>query len=353
MKVIAAALFAGVALANIFRYETAWKETYIADFENVDHVKSWNNWKNTFGKTYSGIDEESHRFLIWIENWSKINSFNKLGKNYTLGMNQFGDMTTEEFKYYIHGHGESCLTRLSSFEKEKKIYYDPSTHIKVDDDSSIDWSSTGNVTPVKNQGSCGSCWAFSTTGSMECQYSIATGKLNSLSEQELVDCSDAYGNSGCAGGWMDYAFQYAQANSGLCLESAYPYTGVDGNCYASSCQHYNPLTTYTDVTPDSDAALIAAVNQGCVSVAIEADQFAFQYYTGGVLEGGCGTSLDHGVLVVGYGALNGQEYYKIKNSWGTSWGINGYGLICRNCGQNGNYGECGILMDPSYPVVKA
>ena len=159
------------------------------------------------------------------------------------------------------------------------------------------------VTPVKNQGDCGSCWAFSTTGSTECRYAIANGgTLNSLSEQQLVDCSSAEGNEGCDGGLMDDAFEYIIKEGGLCSEDEYPYTGEDGICKASSCgTKYNAVSSYTDVSRDDSTALEDAVAEGCVSVAIEADQFAFQFYSGGVLTGSCGTSLDHGVLVVGYG----------------------------------------------------
>jgi len=217
--------------------------------------------------------------------------------------------------------------------------------------TSVDWTAKGVVTPVKNQGSCGSCWAFSTTGSVESNSAIKTGSLISLSEQELVDCSGSYGNDGCDGGLMDYAFEYVKANGGLCTETDYAYTGVDGTCKSSGCTHYNPITGYTDVTQDSETSLETAVTNGPVSVAIEADQYAFQFYSSGVLTGTCGTSLDHGVLAVGYGTTNGQDYWKVKNSWGTSWGEAGYVLICRNCDKNGNAGECGILEEPSYPTV--
>jgi len=219
--------------------------------------------------------------------------------------------------------------------------------------ASVNWTAQGVVTPVKNQGDCGSCWAFSTTGSIECNYAIATGQLNSLSEQQLVDCSYSEGNEGCDGGLMDYAFQYVMTEGGLCTEAEYPYLGVDGTCQAASCGTlYDPITTYTNVVSDNENDLEIAAAAGCVSVAIEADQYAFQYYSSGVLTGLCGTALDHGVLVVGYGVTGAQDYWLVKNSWGTSWGEEGYVQICRACNANGVEGECGINMEPSYPAAK-
>jgi len=224
----------------------------------------------------------------------------------------------------------------------------------VDAPTSVDWVTQGVVTPVKNQGDCGSCWAFSTTGSIECEFAIQTGQLNSLSEQQLVDCSDSYGNEGCDGGLMDWAFEYVINEGGLCTEAAYPYTGVDGTCQAATCGTlYNPINAYTDVTSDVEADLVTASVLGCVSVAIEADQYAFQYYSSGILTGLCGTSLDHGVLVVGYGIDTTQnlDYWLVKNSWGTTWGEAGYIQICISCDKNGVEGECGINIEPSYPTA--
>lgn len=341
---------------SALRYETAWKEPITYDWDNLDHVKAWDNWKSVFGKKYDNLQEEAHRFLVWLDNWHFINQFNIEGsENFTMGVNQFTDLTGDEFRYYVHGHGESCLKIRPAYERVK-IHEKKFSNVNVPD--SIDWTNNNGdyVTPVKNQGQCGSCWAFSTTGSIESRYAIAhheTGNsITSLSEQQLVDCSGSEGNDGCSGGLMDYAFKYVEKEGGLCSETEYPYKARDGTCKASSCgTKYDAITGYTDVHSDSESSLEAAVAEGPVSIAIEADQTAFQHYKSGVLTGTCGTRLDHGVLAVGYGTENGQEYWKVKNSWGTSWGEEGYVLICRNCNKNGNKGECGILMEPSYPTL--
>merc|ERR1711972_1051668 len=214
---------------------------------------------------------------------------------------------------------------------------------------SVDWTTKGAVTPVKNQGQCGSCWSFSTTGALEGAWEIATGKLVSLSEQQFVDCDKV--DSGCSGGLMDNAFQYAEKNA-ICTEESYSYTGRGGTCKASSCTVGIPnggVTGFKDVAKDDMQALMEAVEKQPVSIAIEADKAAFQSYRSGILSSSCGANLDHGVLLVGYGSEGGKDYWKVKNSWGTSYGENGYVRLLRG---KGGAGECGLLSGPpSYPVV--
>merc|ERR1711981_414193 len=216
---------------------------------------------------------------------------------------------------------------------------------------SVDWTQQGAVTSVKNQGQCGSCWTFSSTGALEGAFKIAGGGLVSMSEQQLVDCCKLGGCDGCSGGLMDYAFQYLKTHH-VCTEASYGYTAQNGNCHDSSCTAAiaaGGVTGYKDVSKDDTKALMSAAAQQPVSIAIEADQSSFQSYSGGVLTKECGSSLDHGVLLVGYGTDGDKDYWKVKNSWGGSWGDRGYIRLQRG---KGGAGECGLLSGPpSYPVV--
>jgi len=233
------------------------------------------------------------------------------------------------------------------------------THVATDAStpSSIDWTTQGAVTPVKDQGQCGSCWSFSTTGALEGAYQIKYSNLKSFSEQNFVDCdtrSNGGSDHGCNGGLMDNAFSWAKKNGGVCYEQDYPYvsgsTQKAGTCNQSQCTKDAKVApkSWTDVQKNSDSALMSALAKQPVSVAIEADQQAFQLYKSGVFTAACGTSLDHGVLAVGYGTSSGLDYYKVKNSWGASWGMSGYILLQRGVSQK--EGQCGILSGPpSYP----
>jgi len=330
MKLIICAFMAYIALGHT-------QEEYWAGWKKFLSLKSAQDRHNFYSTKF----EHDKRFEIFKENMDKITEHNKGGHSWTMGITQFSDMTPKEFKAYV-----ACG---SMKHKKADSVFDAPKNWNKTTASSVDWVAAGAVTSVKNQGSCGSCWAFSTTGAMEGRYFIAKGVLNSLSEQELVDCSKQ--NSGCDGGLMDYAFEFAAGNGGLCTESAYPYVGYqEWRCKDSSCSKDDPITGYQDVT-ESTAALEAACNEGPVSIAIEADQTAFQQYTGGVLTAECGTGLDHGVLLVGYGTDASGDYWKVKNSWGGDWGEAGYIRLCRNCNANEGAGQCGILMSASYPVV--
>lgn len=293
-----------------------------------------------FGKSYGTKEEFEFRSQQFKINLAKVTMNNARNDvTYRLGLNKFADMTPEEFQKRLG------FKKLSN---NKNVQF-----LDVPNADSVNWVTAGKVNPVKDQGQCGSCWAFSAVGSIESHYAIEHGKLLSLSEQQLVDCTvTPDGNQGCNGGDMDLAFQYVE-KSPLESESQYPYEAVDDTCRYSAKQGLVTVESYVDVAPNNPDQLKAAIAKGPVSVAIEADQFVFQFYDGGVLnDEGCGTELDHGVVAVGYGVENGQEYFLVRNSWGASWGENGYIKIA-NDGKQGSPGICGIASQPTYPITKA
>jgi cathepsin L len=301
-----------------------------------DEDALFETFKRQYGKTYNDQHDEQFRKQVFIQNLQMIREHNEAAQHsYTLAMNKFGDLTFDEFH-----------TKYTGYRGVRNQYirsqnYADLSDVKVAD--SVDWVAAGAVTGVKDQGQCGSCWAFSSTGSLEGAWFVAKGQLISLSEQELMDCSKSEGNGSCEGGWMDSAFEYVIQNKGICTEASYPYLMQDEST-CNTCTNVVSISSYSDVA-QTEADLLAAVNKQPVSVAIEADQQAFQFYSSGVLTGTCGQSLDHGVLVVGYGTLDGTDYWKVKNSWGTTWGMNGYVLIERGIDQ------CGIHNAASFPVV--
>jgi len=310
------------------------------------------NWLSQF----KVVAESGEKFVHMLQNFANnddlIESSNSKNLTYTLGHNKFSHLSHDEWKQYV----QLGLNRPSF--KASSVHEAPADLATIPD--SVDWAVSGRVSKVKDQGQCGSCWSFSTTGALEgayeAKYGLDVPGIKTFSEQHLVDCDtirNGGSDLGCNGGLMDSAFSWIIKNGGICSDIEYPYisgtTKARGTCAESSCVKDAKVApkSFTDVAPNSDAAFMSAVAQQPVSIAIEADQAAFQLYKSGVFTAACGTNLDHGVLAVGYGSLDGVDYYKVKNSWGPSWGLDGYILLARGVAQK--EGQCGLLAQASYP----
>ncbi|KAM3140910.1 hypothetical protein pb186bvf_006921 [Paramecium bursaria] len=303
-------------------------------------VAEYNQWKEIHNKKY-GLQEDQHRFQIFQQNYATVLEhqarYEAGEETFTIGMNQFADMTNEEFTaIYLN-------LRVRPQSGVRPTYY--AKGVAVPDQ--VDWVAEDKIV-VKNQGQCGSCWAFSAVAAIEAAHAHNKNAVY-LSEQEIVDCAtvaNGYESEGCNGGWMDDGFRYAIKNK-VATEQEYPYKGVDGACKGGSAKDKHVVKEFVDVKPLDSVAFHEAVATTPVSVAINAGGIQFQLYTKGVYSAKCAggfNDLNHGVLAVGYTS----EYYHIKNSWGASWGEKGYirfALVAKPEGQ------CGIHQVPSYPIV--
>jgi len=292
-------------------------------------------WVGVWHKHYDTEADRAIAFENFVRNDEAYESHNAKMKSWTLGHNEFSDLNWEQFSSRYLGFAGPLD------DTSKKFDYSllNASYLAAE----LDWVAKGAVTPVKNQASCGSCWTFSTTGAVEGAFAIATGTLLSLSEQQLVSCSHQ-GGYGCQGGWASRAIEWIEDHP-LCTEADYPYTsggGSNGVCKSSCAGKVKTGGVYS--VPRSETALMAALNKGPVSIAIEADKRAFQGYHGGILDNpACGTQLDHAVLLVAYGT-DGKDYWKIKNSWGPGWGEGGYIRFVRGSNQ------CGLAGEACYPT---
>ncbi|XP_051720404.1 cathepsin S-like [Ctenopharyngodon idella] len=309
---------------------------------NLD--QHWELWKKTHDKFYSTKDEDLGRRELWEKNLEMITIHNleaSMGMHsYDLAMNHMGDLTTEEILQTL------ATTRVPSGFKRQTAEFVGSSGALVPD--SLDWREKGYVTSVKNQGSCGSCWAFSCVGALEGQLMKTTGKLVDLSPQNLVDCTSSYGNMGCNGGYISRTFQYVIDNGGIDSEASYPYEAVQKQCRYNPAHRAANCTSYYFVRQgDEEALKEAAANIGPISVIIDATHPKFIMYHSGVYnDPSCTKKVNHAVLVVGYGAIAGQDYWLVKNSWGTGFGDGGYIRMARN-----QDNMCGIASYAYYPVM--
>lgn len=307
--------------------------------------ESWENFKSTYGKRYDDREDAARR-LLWEQNIADIIQHNlkaDLGQySFHRGINEYADMEHQEFISAMNGFRAPNTAAVNGSN-----WLPP---INVVAPLSVDWRNKGFVTRVKDQKQCGSCWAFSTTGSLEGQHKRKTGQLVALSEQNLVDCSGPQGNKGCDGGSMGQAFEYIIGNKGIDTEQSYPYQGKElGVCKFSRASVGATCTGYVLLPPGNEASLMLAVaTVGPVSVAIDSSQKSFFTYKSGVYnEPNCSPiKLNHAVLVIGYGTENGLDYWLVKNSWGPTWGNQGYIKMIRN-----KNNQCGIATYASFPLV--
>ncbi|XWS18507.1 hypothetical protein CRYUN_Cryun32bG0049900 [Craigia yunnanensis] len=314
-------------------------------------VEIFQQWKEKHGKVYQHSEEAGKRFENFKRNLKYIlerNAKRKSAKgDHRVGLNKFADMSNEEFRKAYLSKVKKPINKGSTLSRNigRKVQ-------SCDAPSSLDWRNYGIVTGIKDQGSCGSCWAFSSTGAIEGINALVTGDLVTLSEQELVDCDST--NYGCDGGYMDYAFEWVINNGGIDTETDYPYTGVDGTCNVTKEEtKVVSIDGYQDVE-ESDSALLCAVVQQPLSVGIDASSIDFQLYTGGIYDGSCSDNpndIDHAVLIVGYGSEDSEDYWIVKNSWGTSWGMDGYFYLKRDTDLP--YGVCAVNAMASYPTKES
>ncbi|XP_030516060.1 zingipain-2-like [Rhodamnia argentea] len=300
------------------------------------------SWLARYNRTYESRAERELRFEIYRANILYVDFINGLRLPFELTDNRFADMTNVEFRAAYLGFHRRMNQRT---DMETNVTDDAD----VDAPTSFDWRKEGAVTPVKDQGQCGSCWAFSAVAAVEGLNKIKTGKLVSLSEQELMDCDVGKDNQGCSGGLMKTAFSFIRRNGGITSESNYPYRGQVGSCDKTMLvNHAATISGYGNVPADNEESLQAAVARQPISASVDAGGLEFQLYSGGIFTGGCGHDLNHGVTVVGYGAEGRRKYWIVKNSWGRDWGEDGYVRMLKD--SRDRRGICGIAMDANYPV---
>lgn len=303
---------------------------------------AWAAYKTKFSKVYATVEEEGERYEHWLRNIDIVKQHNaEFSNTYTIGINQFSDMSEEEFSAVM-----LSSLRVPTHPHNGPVYVSRNLTVA----NTVDWRDKGYVTDVKNQGACGSCYAFAATGSLEGQWFSTHAELVSLSEQQIVDCSRRYGNLGCNGGWYHDAWEYLKDAQGSESEDGYPYKARQGRCAFDRSDVVAECKGTVEINANDENALKEAVaTVGPIAVAIEVSG-NFQSYTGGVYYNAyCHRDqwhLNHAVLAVGYGTENGQDYWLIKNSWGVSWGVDGYVKMSRNRGNN-----CGVACKAAYPEV--
>uniref|UniRef100_A0A224XJ52 Putative cathepsin l n=1 Tax=Panstrongylus lignarius TaxID=156445 RepID=A0A224XJ52_9HEMI len=312
---------------------------------SLQDLAEWQDFKTAYGKAYSDADDPM-RMEIYFRNKDYVYNYNILNIKgitaQTLRLNHYGEMYPPEYRAIVNSFNQSLIPEVRSNE----IFKTPNS-IHLPD--SIDWREKGAVSEIKDQGQCGACWAFSAIGAIEGQYFMKTGKLVTLSEQNIIDCSKDYGNSGCKSGTMNGAFKYINKNGGINPETTYPYEAQESDSCKFQTKDAIKIKGYVDIPEGDENALKAAVAfVGPISAAMDARQLSFQFYASGIYhEPNCKVNrLNRGVLIVGYGTENDQDYWLVKNSCSTIWGQDGYMKVARN-----KHNHCGIASAASYPKL--
>ena len=325
-----------------------------------DHCKNnINNFKNWINKFNINIENDyKNIYNNWLDNDKYIKSINSKNLTYILAHNKFSGMNFNQFTNYMNFNNNINIIRKGNPLINNKKLRQLSEDIKIF--NSIDWREKNIVSPIRNQGRCGSCWAFSGISTLESAIAIKTGELYDLSEQQCVDCSTTeygYDNLGCNGGMYDVMWEYVFHNDGICLENNYPYksgiTTQTGICHTNcTILEESKVIGYVNVHQGSDISMMRALSTQPVSIAIQAGSRAFQLYQSGIFSDfeHCGSNLDHAVVLVGYDKIGDQDYYILRNSWGEEWGENGYMRIAKGKKYEPE-GMCGLLLDPMFPLV--
>ncbi|XP_057503110.1 actinidain-like [Actinidia eriantha] len=321
--------------ASIITYAKKWEQR-----TNDEVMAMFESWLVEYGKSYNALGEKERRFEIFKDNLRFVDEHNAdVNRSYKVGLNQFSDLTLEEYSsIYLGTKFDMRMTNVSD-------RYEPRVGDQLP--NSIDWRKKGAVLGVKNQGNCGSCWTFAPIAAVEAINQIVTGNLISLSEQQIVDCQRKSSNKGCKGGSRAGAYQFIIDNGGINTEANYPYKAQDGECDEQKNQKYVTIDRYENVPRKNEKALQKAVSNQLVSVGIASNSSEFKAYKSGIFTGPCGAKIDHAVTIVGYGTEGGMDYWIVRNSWGSNWGENGYVRMQRNVG---NAGTCFIATSPNYPV---
>lgn len=306
-----------------------------------DHVEdAWESYIRTHQKNYTDQENVSRKD-VFRQNMRLIHSTNRANLGFQLAVNHLADRTKDELKI-LRGRKVTI-----GYNGGQPYPYNADEMVK-DLPDQLDWRLFGAVTHVKDQSVCGSCWSFGTTGTIEGAYFVKYGHLVYLSQQALIDCSWGFGNNGCDGGEDAQAYQWIMKHGGIPTEGDYgPYYGQDGYCHTDKVPLTAKITSFVNVTSgDQNALKVALAKHGPISVAIDASVPTFTFYANGIYyDPKCGNkpeNLDHAVLLVGYGQLNGKDYWLVKNSWSNYWGNDGYILM------SPSDNNCGVMTSPTY-----